>query len=348
MANSQSPAQSSSSSNGGEGSESDNTRRICPHCHRSFKDVKAHAFVHARERPEKCPIKTCYYHILGFSRKHDLNRHTLNHYRGTLICSFCPGLGTPAEISFNRLDLFKKHLVETHEVPMKPPNGHRPPCTRSGLEAPGHCNVCWQTCLGPDDLYDHLDDCVLSVLNQEDPTEAINERLLAEVRDEELPTGSPLSQNGAPSSAGGDDIMQLNTRTSPSSNSPSETRSRRNRSHYPAAWGFDDAQLSLKKRVTAVFEGPVRLARDEIVLSRDLEVRLKLADGVSYVTDLDVMTLNRAEAIFAGPDEQQSSETQQVYETQAYEAQIFETQAFETQVFETQTFETQDMNMSDL
>lgn len=53
--------------------------------------------------------------------------------------------------------------------------------------------------------------------------------------------------------------------------------------------------------MTAVFNGPERLDRDEVLLSRDLEIRLKLSDGVSYVTDLDVLTLNKADAVFAGP-----------------------------------------------
>ncbi|KAI5455705.1 hypothetical protein BGZ63DRAFT_336773, partial [Mariannaea sp. PMI_226] len=119
---------------------------------------------HARERPEKCPIRTCEYYTRGFSRKHDRNRHVLNHYRGTLLCSFCPGLGTPQEVSFNRIDLFKKHLGKAHKVPMKPPNGHRPPGMRSGVQASGYCNACQQTFLSPDDLYDHLDKCVLNVL----------------------------------------------------------------------------------------------------------------------------------------------------------------------------------------
>jgi hypothetical protein len=35
------------------------------------------------------------------------------------------------------------------------------------------------------------------------------------------------------------------------------------------------------------------------MLSSGLEVLLKLSDGVSYVTDLDVMTLERADVIFA-------------------------------------------------
>ncbi|KAI5468116.1 hypothetical protein BGZ63DRAFT_43454 [Mariannaea sp. PMI_226] len=289
------PGGLSSSENG---SESDGSpRQVCPHCNRFFKDLKAHAFTHARERPEKCPIKTCEYHTRGFSRKHDRNRHALNHYRGTLICSFCPGFGTPQEISFNRLDLFKKHLVEAHEVPMKPPNGHRPPGTRSGVEASGYCNVCRQTFLSPDDLYDHLDDCVLSILNQEDPAEAINEKLLASVTETEFTISPELHHTDI---GGSNDEYLMGIRRSSNSSSPVETRSRRKNGKYPASWGYDDSQLSLKKRVTAVFDGPVRLAKDEIVLSRDLEVRLKLSDGVSYVTDLDVMTLNKTEAIFSG------------------------------------------------
>ncbi|KAH8654799.1 hypothetical protein BGZ61DRAFT_373144 [Ilyonectria robusta] len=305
-------ARPSSSDNGGDASEGVRSPRgVCPDCNRSFKDLKAHTFTHARERPEKCPIKACEYHVRGFSRKHDRNRHALNHYRGTLICGFCPGLGSPAEISFNRLDLFRKHVVEIHGVPKKPPNGPRLPGTRSGVEAVGDCNICGQTFLSPDDLYDHLDDCVLSVLNEEDPAGAINEKLLAEVA-----TCSPeLYQGEPPPITGRENNLHMDARRSSNSFSPSDTRNRRNRGHYPAAWGFDDSQLSLKKRVTAVFNGPIRLARDEVLLSRDLEIRLKLSDGVSYVTDLDVMTLNRAEAIFAWPEEAALSATQQVPQT---------------------------------
>ena len=69
-----------------------------PDCGRVFKDLKAHMLTHQTERPEKCPIVTCDYHIKGFARKYDKNRHTLTHYKGTMVCGFCPGSGSAAAL----------------------------------------------------------------------------------------------------------------------------------------------------------------------------------------------------------------------------------------------------------
>ncbi|KAH8657279.1 hypothetical protein BGZ61DRAFT_175796 [Ilyonectria robusta] len=97
---------------------------------------------------------------------------------------------------------------------MKPPNGHRPPGTRSGVEAAGDCNICRQTFLSPDDLYDHLDDCVLSVLIEEDPAEAINEKLLAEVMGGEFTNSSPeLYQVEPPPFTGREDNLSQESRS---------------------------------------------------------------------------------------------------------------------------------------
>jgi hypothetical protein len=62
--------------------------------------------------------------------------------------------------------------------------------------------------------------------------------------------------------------------------------------------------MKMKKRVLCVFDGPRRLWKDDMMLDQDFEVRVKLPDGKSYVTDLDVQTLKRAEAIHGTtPDE---------------------------------------------
>jgi hypothetical protein len=52
------------------GDESREKQR-CPHldCGKAFKDLKAHMLTHQLERPEKCPITTCEYHVKGFARK---------------------------------------------------------------------------------------------------------------------------------------------------------------------------------------------------------------------------------------------------------------------------------------
>jgi hypothetical protein len=145
---------------------------------------------HQNERPEKCPILTCDYHIKGFSRKYDKNRHTLTHYKGNMVCGFCPGSGSAAEKSFNRADVFKRHLTSVHAVEQTPPNSRKKTSASinsikklSGYapDATGKCSTCSATFSNAQDFYEHLDDCVLRIVQQEDPSEAINAHHLAGV-----------------------------------------------------------------------------------------------------------------------------------------------------------------------
>ncbi|KAF7716509.1 Zinc finger C2H2 type domain-containing protein [Penicillium ucsense] len=179
-----------------EGDEEINQKGRCPFpdCGRAFRDLKAHMLTHQSERPEKCPIATCEYHTKGFARKYDKNRHTLTHYKGTMVCGFCPGSGSPAEKSFNRADVFKRHLTSVHGVEQTPPNcrkrtpsGSTSRGSNSGSDATGKCSTCSATFNNAQDFYEHLDDCVLRVVQQEEPSEAINQQRLAEVAaDEEV------------------------------------------------------------------------------------------------------------------------------------------------------------------
>lgn len=83
-----------------------------------------------------------------------------------------------------------------------------------------------------------------------------------------------------------------------------KSRGRNKRRDYPSSWGFNKGQMTMKKRVLAVFDGPRRLAKDDMMLSTDHEVRIKLSDGKSYVTDLDVQTLKRAEGFHNASDDE--------------------------------------------
>jgi hypothetical protein len=166
----------------------------CPHpdCGKVFKDLKAHMLTHQAERPEKCPILTCEYNQKGFARKYDKNRHTLTHYKGTMVCGFCPGSGSPAEKSFNRADVFKRHLTTVHGVEQTPPNSRKKSPTTSNLkltnychDATGKCSTCSQTFSNAQEFYEHLDDCVLRVVQQEEPSEAINAQHLASMADDD-------------------------------------------------------------------------------------------------------------------------------------------------------------------
>lgn len=148
---------------------------------------------HQSERPEKCPITNCAYHHKGFARKYDKNRHTLTHYKGNMVCGFCPGSGSASEKSFNRADVFKRHLTSVHGVEQTPPNSRK---KRSGssvnkkvstqaVDATARCSTCSATFKNAQEFYEHLDDCVLRVVQQEEPSRAINEQHLGAIADDD-------------------------------------------------------------------------------------------------------------------------------------------------------------------
>ena len=167
---------SASQESPGSRSAAGDNRSRCPHpdCGRIFKDLAAHMLTHQEERPEKCPIEACEYHVKGFARKYDKNRHALTHYKGSMACPFCPNAGTAYEKTFNRADVFKRHLTSMHNVEQTPPNsrkmfiGSQPSnaAELSGepLASGAQCSICQSRFATAQDFYEHLDDCVLSVI----------------------------------------------------------------------------------------------------------------------------------------------------------------------------------------
>lgn len=57
----------------------------------------------------KCPFRNC---ELGYCSKWKLDSHILTHYKGRIVCGFC--LGYLAPTSFNRADVFQRHLESVH------------------------------------------------------------------------------------------------------------------------------------------------------------------------------------------------------------------------------------------
>jgi len=106
-----------------------------------------------------------------------------------MVCGFCPGTGSSVEKSFNRADVFKRHLTTVHGVEQAPPNGRKKSpssaaakkVTNYSPDTTGKCSTCSVTFNNAQDFYEHLDDCVLKSLEQEDPSEAINERHLTQI-----------------------------------------------------------------------------------------------------------------------------------------------------------------------
>lgn len=351
--------QSYGSQDGSFDSDESRDKGRCPNpeCGKVFKDLKAHMLTHQSERPEKCPITSCDYHIKGFSRKYDKNRHTLTHYKGTMVCGFCPGSGSAAEKSFNRADVFKRHLTSVHAVEQTPPNSRKK--TSGGVnagkklagyapDATGKCSTCSAMFQNAQDFYEHLDECVLRIVQQEDPSEAINAQRLAEVENDPA-VHETLRNNGLPTttinhySADEDeeeeDVDDADdddyTLRGPKSRRPNaskgarispngsvqksrsshgltyskggvdlRTKGRKKRKDYPTSWGCPTQQMKMKKRVMCAFDGQRRLWKDDMMLSTDYEVRIPLSDGKSYVTDLDVQTLKRAEAFHNATEEE--------------------------------------------
>ncbi|KAJ4374361.1 hypothetical protein N0V83_003102 [Neocucurbitaria cava] len=356
----------------------DDTREkgLCPlpECGRVFKDLKAHMLTHQNERPEKCPITTCEYNIKGFARKYDKNRHTLTHYKGTMVCGFCPGSGSAAEKSFNRADVFKRHLTSVHGVEQNPPNSRKK--SPSGRKAysgqnnvAGTCSTCSVTFANAQEFYEHLDDCVLRVVQQADPSEAINQRLLTSVAedkdvtetldrnglsksieytipsyndeeedddDEEIDNDdqnddtygmrrSRSGKGGIKSTKGVGATQHVGGGNLPNTSNNKITKTqkgpragltfskggvaisgsgRKKRKNYPVSWGCPTDKMKMKKRVLCVYDGSRRLWKDDMMLDQEFEVRMKLPDGKSYVTDLDVQTLNRAQALHGATAEE--------------------------------------------
>ena len=175
-----------------DGDDESREKGLCPipDCGRVVKDLKAHLLTHQPQRPEKCPIVTCEFHHKGFARKYDKNRHTLTHYKGTMVCGFCPGSGSAAEKSFNRADVFKRHLTSVHGVEQTPPNSRKksPQASKKNISgnhsAAGTCSTCNVTFANAQEFYEHLDDCVLRVVQQADPSEAINQKHLSSISDD--------------------------------------------------------------------------------------------------------------------------------------------------------------------
>ncbi|KAH6720040.1 hypothetical protein BKA61DRAFT_228166 [Leptodontidium sp. MPI-SDFR-AT-0119] len=342
--------QSYDSQDGNFSSEESKEKGRCtyPECGKVFKDLKAHMLTHQNERPEKCPIQTCDYHIKGFARKYDKNRHTLTHYKGTMVCGFCPGSGSAAEKSFNRADVFKRHLTSVHAVEQTPPNSRKKTSGNinstkklSGYapDATGKCSTCSGTFSNAQDFYEHLDDCVLRIVQQEEPSEAINAARLAEVEQDQA-VHETLRNNALPIATTNvysadedddeedfddenDDDFTLRAKSRKNKNrNPANgvqksrglthskggvtltTKGRKKRKDYPSSWGCPSSQMKMKKRVLCVFDGPRRLWKDDMMLDTDYEVRMKLQNEKAYVTDLDVQTMRRADAFHSSTEEE--------------------------------------------
>jgi hypothetical protein len=105
-----------------------------------------------------------------------------------MVCHFCPNSGSTAEKSFNRADVFKRHLTSVHGVEQSAPNSRKKaPSKKAATQAEdkvGKCSTCSSTFSNAQEFYDHLDDCVLKFLDKGEPSEEINEQHLKKINND--------------------------------------------------------------------------------------------------------------------------------------------------------------------
>jgi hypothetical protein len=291
----------------------------CPHpdCGKVFKDIKAHMLTHQAERPEKCPVLTCEYHQKGFARKYDSTRHTLTHFRGELVCGFCPGSGTTGAKTFNRADVMKRHLAAVHGVEQIPPNSRkRSPANTSRKhssycpDATGMCSICRMSFTNAQAFYMHLDACVLRAVHEQQSNkhrtqgegEAAMElahRLRSDAHQKVLD-----AQGGAPALPISSTIRPRKEPLTWSKGGVSLVgKDRKKKKHYPDSWGLSVERTKMKKRVLCVYDGERRLYKDNVPVQKDIEVLVKLLNEEHNFTKVDLETSGRTKAIqIAAPD----------------------------------------------
>jgi hypothetical protein len=127
------------------------------------EESESRTFLPHDKRPEKCPLETC---TKSFDRKFDRNRHALTHFKGTLMCRFCPQFGSAGLHQFARVDMFKKHLIERHGAgvgrSLSQQRGYRCMATVASVL----CAVCQHTFSNAQTMYRHLDECILRLIER--------------------------------------------------------------------------------------------------------------------------------------------------------------------------------------
>ena len=82
-------------------------------------------------------------------------------------------------------------------------------------------------------------------------------------------------------------------------------KGRKKRKHYPNSWGCAVDKMKMKRRGLYVYDGERRLMKDEMMLDNEFQVRINLGQNSnSYITDLDVRTVQRADALHDATDEE--------------------------------------------
>jgi hypothetical protein len=85
---------------------------------------------------------------------------------------------------------------------------------------------------------------------------------------------------------------------------PLAGKGRKKRKNYPPSWGCSVDKMTMKKRGLYVFDGSRRLWKDDMMMPREVEVRVEEFSNGTFSTDLDVLTISKAEAVHNSTEEE--------------------------------------------
>lgn len=132
-----------------------------------LNNLDAHMPTHRDEGIEKCPVVNCEYHGKGFTHTYDWKRHLLTHFKGPMICLFCPIQESSTDGIFSQVDDLKRHLTSVHGAQQHLSHYSKRSETRSSRVwsiSTQECSTCSAVFDNAQDFYDHLDDCALTAV----------------------------------------------------------------------------------------------------------------------------------------------------------------------------------------
>ncbi|KAL4988122.1 hypothetical protein BDW68DRAFT_159782 [Aspergillus falconensis] len=145
-----------------DGGPVDSTAAFYPDSEDSVDELESDMLPYESEGPAKCPILTCDYNAQGFTRIYDQRRHLLTHFKGTMVCGFCPESVYDAMKSFNSADVFRRHLISEHGAFHELPDPSRRP------DRVVSCSNCSNSFVTVQEFYKHFEDCVIRTILQDD------------------------------------------------------------------------------------------------------------------------------------------------------------------------------------
>ena len=143
---------------------------------------------------ETCPLKSCEYHLRGFSNKYQRDFHVVEHFTGPLECGFCPKDIAKGDRSFHDCESFRRHLsgihkaLEIYEERLINPGEKETTDLDKGVRGDtifADCNLCCKK-FDPPRMWSHLQQCVLDWLVENSKDSAAPVDLTSPLVEEEI------------------------------------------------------------------------------------------------------------------------------------------------------------------